>query len=144
MMTAAPGGIAMRLATAFAILLLLAVKAYAQELPAPVAQWYGALRKGDAAAFEGLMTAGAAVEIRQSGITQSRAEFIESLPAWAQIVKEGEMLLRLVSSEQDTVVVDVCYRFPGAARLNRESFTLEAGRIARLVQEEARTDCPGF
>lgn len=114
----------------------------AQDLPAPVAQWYGALRKGDAAQFEQLMTAGASVEI--NGIVRSRSEFIESLPDWAQIAKEGEMLVRPASVSEGSAVMEVCYRFPGAERLNRETFRLEGGKIAGVVQEDAGAACPGF
>jgi hypothetical protein len=40
--------------------------------------------------------------------------------------------------------MEVCYRFPGAERLNRETFRLEGGKIAGVVQEDAGAACPGF
>lgn len=129
----------------FAVLLLFSPALLAaQNLPAPVAQWYSALRMGDAAQFEQLMTAGATVEMKQAGIVRSRIEFIESLPDWVQIASEGELLVRPVSVSEQSAVTEVCYRFPGAELMNRETFKLEGGKIASVIQEEAGAACPGF
>ncbi len=123
---------------------LLAMAAQAQELPQTVSRWYDALRTGDSAAFGQLIAADAVIELKASGIVQTREEFIASLDDWAELAAQGQMLVRPVSASENEAVAEVCYRFPGAERMNRESFTLADGKVTRLVQEEAGTGCPGF
>jgi hypothetical protein len=127
-----------------ALTLMLTGPAAAQDMPAPVTAWYDALRAGDNAAFEALIAEDARIEIEGSGIVQDRAEFMGSLDDWAQMARQGQILVRPVSSTGDAAVVEVCYRFPGAERMNREAFTLAGGKVVRLVQEVAGAGCPGF
>ncbi|HSO46327.1 MAG TPA: nuclear transport factor 2 family protein [Rhizobiaceae bacterium] len=128
----------------FALACLLAVPAHAQELPQIVSRWYDGLRTGDAATFGELIAEGASIELKASGIVQTRDEFIASLDDWAQLATQGQILVRPVSATPDEAVAEVCYRFPGAERMNRETFSLAGGKVTRLVQEEAGAGCPGF
>lgn len=123
---------------------LLGGPALAQELPQTVSRWYDALRTADSAAFGQLITEDAVIELKASGIVQTREEFIGSLDDWAQLAMQGQILVRPVSASQDSAVAEVCYRFPGAERMNRETFSLADGKVTRLVQEEAGAGCPGF
>jgi hypothetical protein len=117
----------------------------AQELtPPPVAKWYEALRAADRDAFAALIADGGEIELRYSGLVQSRDEFIRSLDDWEQLAKEGKILTRQVSSSETNAVVEVCYRFPDAEKMNRETFTLEGEKVMRVVEEEAAAGCPGF
>ncbi len=127
-----------------ALACLLAVPAQAQELPQIVSRWYDALRTGDSAAFGELVADAASIELKASGIVQTRDEFIASLDDWAQLATQGQILVRPVSATQNEAVAEVCYRFPGAERMNRETFSLADGKVTRLVQEEAGAGCPGF
>lgn len=119
--------------------------AHAQELtPAPVAKWYEALRAADRNGFAALIADGGEIDLRYSGLVQSRDEFIRSLDDWEQLAKEGKILTRQVSSSGTQAVVEVCYRFPDAEKMNRETFTLDGEKIKRVVQELAAAGCPGF
>jgi hypothetical protein len=118
--------------------------ALAQEMPAMVGKWFDALRSADRNGFEAILAGNAEIDLRYLGIVQTRAEFIESLDAWGEAIKDGEVLTRTISAEADTVIVDVCYRFPSNEKVNRETFTLESDKIARVVQEESAQTCQGF
>jgi hypothetical protein len=119
--------------------------ALAQELASPpVAKWYEALRTADRGAFAALIAPDGEIELKYLGLVQSRDEFINSLDDWQQLMKQGQILTRQVSAEADIAVVEVCYRFPDAQKMNRETFTLEGEKITRVVEEEAGADCPGF
>jgi len=118
--------------------------ATAQELPAPVIGWFEALRTADGKAFEVLLAEGAEIDLRYLGVVQTRAEFIESLDAWGDAIKGGEVLTRAVSAGPQQVVVDVCYRFPSNQKVNRETFSIADQKVTRLVQEETAQDCSAF
>jgi hypothetical protein len=119
--------------------------AIAQELsPPPVAKWYEALRTADRDAFSALIAENGEIELKYLALVQSREEFIGSLGDWEQLAREGQILTRQVSATGDTAVVEVCYRFPDAEKMNRETFTLDGDKITRVVEEEAGAGCPGF
>jgi hypothetical protein len=124
---------------------ILPCAASAQVLsPPPVARWYEALRTADRDAFSSLIAENGEIELKYLGLVQSRDEFIGSLGDWEQLAREGRILTRQVSSSESSAVVEVCYRFPDAVKMNRETFTLEGDKILRVVEEEAGADCPGF
>jgi hypothetical protein len=116
----------------------------AQEMPPTVGKWFDALRSADRNGFEAVLAGNAEVDLRYLGIVQTRAEFIESLDAWGDAIKEGEVLTKTISADAATAIVDVCYRFPSNEKVNRETFTIEADKIVRVVQEESAQTCQGF
>lgn len=118
--------------------------ALAQEMPPTVGKWFDALRSADRNGFEAVLAGNAEVDLRYLGILQTRAEFIESLDAWGDAIKEGEVLTKTISADAATAIVDVCYRFPSNEKVNRETFTIEADKIVRVVQEESAQTCQGF
>jgi hypothetical protein len=119
--------------------------AVAQELsPPPVARWYEALRTADREAFSALIAPDGEIELKYLGLVQGRDEFIGSLGDWEQLAREGKILTRQVSSSDSSAVVEVCYRFPEAEKMNRETFEIEGDQITRVTEEEAGAGCPGF
>lgn len=118
--------------------------AFGQEMPPAVGKWFDALRSADRSGFEAILAGNAEVDLRYLGIVQTRAEFIESLDAWGDAIKDGEVLTKTVSADTATAIVDVCYRFPSNEKVNRETFTIEADKIVRVVQEESAQTCQGF
>jgi hypothetical protein len=118
--------------------------AAAQDLPGPVVAWFDALRAADAEAFDALLAEGAEIDLRYLGVVQTRAEFIESLDAWGDAIKGGEVLTKAVSAGPERVVVDVCYRFPSNQKVNRETFSIASEKVTRLVQEETAQNCDAF
>jgi hypothetical protein len=118
--------------------------ALAQELPAAVSQWFDSLRSADRKGFDTLLAENAEIDLRYLGIVQTRAEFIESLDAWGDAIKYGQVLTKPVSADGKSAVVDVCYRFPSNEKVNRESFILAGDKIVRVVQEESAQTCDGF
>jgi hypothetical protein len=118
--------------------------AIAQEMPAAVGKWFDALRSADRNGFEAVLADKAEIDLRYLGIVQTRTEFIESLDAWGEAIRYGEVLTKTVSADAQSAVVDVCYRFPSNEKVNRETFTLDTDEIVRVVQEESAQTCDGF
>jgi hypothetical protein len=118
--------------------------AFGQEMPSPVGKWFESLRTADRNGFEAVLAGNAEIDMRYLGIVQTRAEFIESLDAWGDAIKDGEVLTKTISANATTAIVDVCYRFPSNEKVNRETFTLESDKIIRLVQEESAQTCQSF
>jgi hypothetical protein len=119
-------------------------KARAQEMPPAVTKWFDSLRIADRKGFEEVLADKAEVDLRYLGIVQTRAEFIESLDAWGDAIRDGKVLTKTVSADGQSAVVDVCYRFPSNEKVNRESFALQGDKIVRVVQEESAQSCDGF
>jgi len=133
------------LVAAFMAAIVLPGAARAQELsPPPVARWYEALRAADREAFSELIAPDGEIELKYLGLVQSRDEFIGSLGDWEQLAREGKILTRQVSSNDSSAVVEVCYRFPEAEKMNRETFEIAGDKITRVMEEEAGAGCPGF
>jgi hypothetical protein len=111
--------------------------AQAQTMPEPVSAWYVALKKADAAGFAALLSDKAVIDLKQLGVTQTKAEFIESLDAWKDAVAGAEIS---VSAEADGSFA-VCYKFPSNERLNREQFEIVDGKVTRQTQEMIAETC---
>ncbi len=113
-------------------------------LAMPVAQWFTALETGGKAAFETLIDDEAVIELKVLGITQSKAEFIESLDQWVELNKGASILTRQVSTSDTSVVVEVCYRFASNEVHNLETYLISGEKIAGSVQEQIGETCEGF
>ena len=136
-----------RLLPGLVVTLLLAVGsvgADAQDMPGLAAAWYDALRTADRPALSSLLDGEATVELRDLGIVQNREEFLESLDSWEDAMSGSSIEVRTLSTGAEAVVADVCYRFPGNAQRNRETFAIASGYVIRVVQEMTASHCDGF
>ena len=123
-----------------AALLMMAQPAFADVL-SKVNRWYVALRTVERPVFYELMPAGAIIDLKSLGVEQDRTEFIESLDYWEDVA--GDLLISktIISSSDEKVVVDVCYRLPTESFTNRETFLFDGERIVRQIQEKLRSGC---
>lgn len=123
--------------------LLLASPAAAD--PAEVLErWYEALMQPDRAALEAMLDENASITLEDLGISQTRAEFIESMDEWEDAVEGASEEHRLDSTVGDAITMLVCYRFPDNDLLMRESFTFAGDTITRSTQTTVAENCDGF
>ena len=132
------------LAAAAIVTFGLVSSASAQETPAPVARWFDALRTADRDAFAALIATDAKIDLRDLGIVQTRDEFIESLDSWEEAMEGATIEAKPVETTAGSAVMDVCYRFPGNAQRNRESYSFDGGAITAVTQETVGDSCEGF
>ena len=131
---------------AVAILSMASPAAANGDLPAPVQTWYQALGEADGTALENVLADNARIDLRDLGIVQTKAEFLDSLDAWAEANKDAEILTRSgkKTGKPDTVAVEVCYRFPSNEALFVETFELAGEQITKSVQQQLSESCTGF
>lgn len=88
-----------------------------------------------------LLAPDAAIELKQLGVTQTRAEFIESLDSWQDAVKDAVITAKPAAGDVSGTVYDVCYTFPSNERLNRETFALVGEKVVAQSQETVAESC---
>ena len=126
-------------------ILLPASAAYAQS--SLLDRWYTALFDVNRVAIADLLAEDAVIKLEDLGVSQTKAEFIESLDEWEDIVKTANLAWQL---EEDTVVdetqatVLVCYQFPDNELLIREVFAFGDGKIVSSTQTTADDSCEEF
>lgn len=116
--------------------------------------WYAAVAGLSAApgdAIESVADADAQIVLEDIGITQTRAEFIESLDMVHDALDGGALAWRPDTqasasdgATQSDISALVCYRFADNESLTRETFTFEAGLIVSSVQVAVAEDCSQF
>lgn len=125
-----------------------ATHANAQSGAHPVLDpWYAALFSADSAKLDALLTPDASIVLEDIGITQTKAEFLDSMSEWSDAVDGATIAYRLDPSEPADAagaVTFVCYRFPGNSVMMRERFTFAAGKVSGNVQTPAGKACEGF
>ncbi|MAY62703.1 MAG: hypothetical protein CML29_10865 [Rhizobiales bacterium] len=118
------------------------------QTEAPVLEkWYPALFAADAETLGSLLSNDAEIRLEDLGITQTKAEFLESLGAWKDSIEGAAFAWKLAagapaSATEATALV--CYRFPSNELLTREVFTFAAGKITESVQTTEGESCAGF
>lgn len=116
---------------------------------ATVNNWYAALSPGlgdadRAAQISPLVDPAAAIELTDLGITQTGAEFVESLPDWGAAIAGGRIAHRVEADATATsVTAVVCFRFEGNEMLAREVFTLDTV-ITAMVSTTLSDSCADF
>jgi len=112
--------------------------------PAPVTAWYEALRNNDKTAFESLLDKTATIELRDLGVTQTRAEFILSLDHWIDANSNATILTRPLDESDQGATLEVCYRFASNEILMKESFEISDMKISKSTQEQLSENCGDF
>lgn len=141
-----PASITAALFAAGTVLSMAGAAAANGDLPAPVQAWYQALGEVDRSMLDNVLTDDARIDLRDLGIVQTKAEFLDSLDAWAEANKDAEILTRSgkETGSPDTVAVEVCYRFPSNELLIEETFELAGEKITQSVQQQISESCDGF
>lgn len=99
------------------------------------------LEQGEAA-LATLLPDAATVELRDLGITQTAAEFVESMDGFREALEGGSIVHRVEpASEANVVSVLVCYRFASNTVASHERFEFSDNRIMLVVQESSGDDC---
>lgn len=106
-----------------------------------VTKWYEALKSVDRGAFQDLMSEDAKVLNIELQLVQNKEEFIEALDNWEDVA--GDLILNYSTDRVDAerLVAVVCYQFPSNAFTNRETFSIEDGKIFQLLQEKIKDGC---
>ena len=130
--------------TAVALLLFAAVAPAAADPAEVLDRWYEALMKPDRAALAAMLEDDATITLEDLDISQTRAEFIESMDEWEDAVKGASEQHRLDSTVGDAVTMLVCYHFPDNDLLMRESFIFAGDRIAQSTQATVAENCDAF
>ena len=109
-----------------------------------MSRWYDALVAVDREEISALVSPDATIELKDIGVTQTGAEFVESLDEWGDAIKGGSIRHKITADTADTVRVTVCYAFTSSAMMTTESFAFVDKQIVSSVQETVATHCDSF
>lgn len=109
--------------------------------------WYTALFDVNRVAIADLLSEEARFELKDLGVTQSKAEFIAALDEWEEIAGTANFAWQLdpeatLDASQATALV--CYQFPDNELLIREAFGFRDGKIVSSVQSTIGDSCEAF
>lgn len=117
-----------------------------------VDRWYAALSTVNRAEFAALLGDNAKITLDDLNITQTKAEFIESLDEWEQANKGATIrhsVSRLIehtlkSGNGAILSILVCYKFPSNEMLTQEDFVVEGDKIISSEQKTIADNCTNF
>lgn len=110
-------------------------------------RWYTALFDVNRVAIADLLAEDVIINLEDLGVTQTKAEFIESLDEWEDVAKNANLAWQL---EEDAEVgpneasVLVCYQFPDNEMMIREVFGFSDSKITSSVQTTVGDSCENF
>lgn len=110
-------------------------------------RWYTALFDVNRVAIADLLAEDVIINLEDLGVTQTKAEFIESLDEWEEVAKNANLAWQL---EEDAEVgpneasVLVCYQFPDNEMMIREVFGFRDSKITSSVQTTVGDSCENF
>jgi hypothetical protein len=132
-------------AAATALFLLTLAPAFAADgVNAVIDRWYAALVDADPARLGALLADDATIELDDIGVTQTKAEFLDSMDEWKEAVSGAETRYNIVGAEGATTTVLACYDFPDNDLTMRETFRIENDLIVASTQTTANPDCAAF
>ncbi|WP_367714657.1 DUF4440 domain-containing protein [Nitratireductor sp. GISD-1A_MAKvit] len=118
--------------------------AIAQETSS-LEEWFEALRTSDRQKISELLSSDAEIVLNDIGVVQTKQEFLASLDAWEDAAGDDtEIRYRLDEENGKSLMVTVCYDFPGNSVLTSEQFQIENHRIKRSEQSQIAENCDGF
>jgi hypothetical protein len=129
----------------FAAALFFASPAFAEDDHSGLLdRWYDALVAVEREEISALLSPDAKIELKDIGVTQTAAEFVESLDEWADAIKGGSIRHKITADAAETVSASVCYTFTSSAMMTKEDFVFAGKQIVSSVQETVATNCDGF
>jgi len=130
--------------SAVATAVLLAGPALASSNDALIERWYDALQKVDADQIGELLSPNAVIKLNDLGISQSKAEFIESLGEWQSAIEGGSIRHKPDGEVDGAFAYKVCYKFPDNELLTREVFTFADEKITSSDQTTISENCADY
>lgn len=131
------------LVSAFAIFLG-SIPARADEKDVLIEKWYVALQAADTNTLGELLAANAVIKLNDIGTSQTKAEFIESMPEWKTAIKGGSIQHKPDGDVEGARAYKVCYRFTSNELMTREVFTVSDGKIEASEQTTLSESCADF
>lgn len=110
-------------------------------------RWYTALFDVNRVAIADLLSEDAVINLEDLGVTQTKAEFIEALDEWEDVVKTANLAWQLeegAESDATKATVLVCYQFPDNEMMIREVFGFRDAKIVSSVQTTVGDSCENF
>jgi hypothetical protein len=115
-------------------------------------RWYAALSTVNRAEFAALLGDDTKITLDDLSITQTKAEFIESLDEWEQANKGAtiqhsvsHLIEHTLKSGNGTILsILVCYKFPSNEMLTQEDFAVEGDKIISSEQKTVADNCTNF
>lgn len=110
-------------------------------------RWYSALFDVNRIALADLLAEDAVINLEDLGVTQTKAEFVEALDEWEDVVKDANLAWQIEDgtvSDLTTATVLVCYQFPDKELLIREVFEFRDSAIISSVQTTIGDTCENF
>lgn len=110
-------------------------------------RWYTALFDVNRLAIADLLAEDVVINLEDLGVTQTKAEFIESLDEWEDVVKDANLAWQLDDSAEagpNEASVLVCYQFPDNELMIREVFGFRDSKIVSSVQTTVGDSCENF
>ncbi|MBV1761105.1 nuclear transport factor 2 family protein [Hoeflea sp.] len=110
-------------------------------------RWYTAMFDVNRVAIADLLADDAVVTLEDLGISQTKAEYLEALDEWEDIVKTANFAWQVeedATADDTRATVLVCYQFPDNELMIREAFTFRDGKIISSVQTTVSDSCEDF
>ena len=110
-------------------------------------RWYTALFDVNRVAIADLLSEDAVINLEDLGVTQTKAEFIEALDEWEDVVKTANLAWQLeegAEADATKASVLVCYQFPDNEMMIREVFGFRDAKIVSSVQTTVDDSCENF
>lgn len=109
--------------------------------------WYTALFDVNRVTLTQLLADDAEIRIEDIGVTQNKAEFLESMDEWQDIADSANFAWQLdpdAPMDATRATALVCYQFPDSEVLIRDVFTFDEGKILKDVQTKLGESCEEF
>jgi len=110
-------------------------------------RWYTALFDVNRVAIADLLAEDVIINLEDLGVTQTKAEFIESLDEWEEVAKNANLAWQLEEGTEagpNEASVLVCYQFPDNEMMIREVFGFRESKIISSVQTTVGDSCENF
>lgn len=110
-------------------------------------RWYTALFDVNRIALTDLLAEDAVINLEDLGVTQTKAEFIEALDEWEDVVKNANLAWQIedgTGADPTTASVLVCYQFPDNELLIREVLEFRDDKIISSTQTTVGDNCENF
>lgn len=110
-------------------------------------RWYTALFDVNRVAIADLLADDAVITLEDLGVTQSKADFLESLDEWEEAVSNANLAWQQEEGAEASATsasVLVCYQFPENEVLIRDVLGFRQAKIISSVQTTISDSCEEF
>jgi hypothetical protein len=90
------------------------------------------------------LSANAVIKLNDIGTSQTKAEFLESMPEWKNAIEGGSIRHKTDGQLEGASAYKVCYQFKSNELLTREVFTVSDGKIESSEQTTMAESCADF